>query len=119
MIKQDFEDAFILWLSGAAEMKNEKEIKWNAGRQGVTIEFPTGTPTHAIVRGFECSCHYESIFMDGVIDYAQGWHKNGNLAWKSFFMNGNLHGEYKEWDESGRIIIHRVYDNNRFVKDVI
>lgn len=49
MTQQDLTDAFILWFSGAANMKNEREMWWE-GQQYTTIEFPTNSPTYAILR---------------------------------------------------------------------
>jgi len=66
--QQFFTDAFIFLLSGSAKMKNEKEIHWeNEYGVPITIEFPTQSPTYAIVR---CA--------------------NGNKRW---YLNGKYHRE--------------------------
>ena len=60
MIQQQLDDAFALWLAGAGRMKNEREI-WSEVWDCTTIEFPTKSPTSAIVR------YYFSV-----VSWAQG-----------------------------------------------
>jgi len=81
MNQKDFTDAFIFLFSGVATMKNERELYWeDEYRNSITIEFPTNTPTHAIVR------HY--------------W-GNGNKRWETEYHNGILHGRHLGWYEDG------------------
>ena len=69
MNQQDFTDAFILWLSGAAKMRNEREIEWEAEIYGtVYIEFPTNTPTYATVKRY--------------------WPNTNDLFWCYEYVNG-------------------------------
>jgi len=90
MNQQDFTDAFILFLSGAAEMENEKEIRWkNDWESPITIEFINNSPTQAIVR-------------DGG---GKHWYLNGQRhredgpaiecvdGGKLWFLNGQCHRE--------------------------
>jgi len=67
MQQEEITDFFILWMSGAAKMKNEKEIEFK-GRYGVTftIEFPTDSPRYAIVREYTGNggC-WERYYVDG------------------------------------------------------
>ena len=85
MNQQDFTDAFILFLSGAAEMENEKEIKWKDGSGfPITIEFINNSPTQAIVRGGGAKYWYlngQLCREDGpACEYASGdkyWYING------------------------------------------
>lgn len=59
MIDQNlFNDLFALWLSGSATMMNDVEIKYVIkntliGDLDMTIEFPTLSPTKAIVRRYD------------------------------------------------------------------
>ena len=48
MLKESITNYFILWLSGAVKMYNEREIQLKDPH--LTLEFPTNTPTYAIVR---------------------------------------------------------------------
>ena len=90
MNQQDFTDAFILFLSGAAEMENEKEIKWKDGSGfPITIEFINNSPTQAIVRGGGAKYWYlngQLCREDGpACEYADGT--------KYWYINGQLHRE--------------------------
>jgi len=53
MGQEEITDFFVLWVSGAAKMKNEKEIEFK-GRYGATftIEFPTDSPRYAVIREY-------------------------------------------------------------------
>jgi len=113
MNQQDFTDAFTLLLSGAAEMENEKEIKWKDGSGWpVTIEFLNNSPIQAIVRyggAKEWFLNGKLHREDGpAVEYADGaksWFLNGQLhredgpaieyadGDKDWFLNGQLHRE--------------------------
>jgi len=90
LTQQDLTDAFILFLSGAAEMENDKEIKWEA-EDGwpVTIEFINNSPTQAIVRDSGDKYWYLNGKLhreDGpAIEWADGT--------KSWYLNDQLHRE--------------------------
>ena len=86
MTQQDFIDAFILWLSGAAKMKNEKEIWWeDADQEKITIEFPIGEVDYAIVRGYIGAYTWETEY--------RNYKRNGFS--KSYYSDGKLAAEYK------------------------
>ena len=53
MSQQDFTDAFILYLSGIAEIKNDKEVVTEkVYNTEFTIEFPTSNPEYALMRKY-------------------------------------------------------------------
>ena len=90
MTQQDFTDAFILFLSGAAEMKNKKEIKWkNESGFPITIEFINNSPTQAIVR----DCGDKLWHLNGQFHREDGpaiEHASGAKFW---YLNGQRHRE--------------------------
>ncbi|MFA5024190.1 MAG: hypothetical protein WC523_04500 [Patescibacteria group bacterium] len=109
----------LLYFGFLAPLKNEKEIIWKSEGHTITIEFPTNTPAYAIIRGCESLCRYESIFINGLRGYAQGWYKNGNRAWESYSVDGKLNGTYKEWDEDGKITQHKIYRNDDLEESIV
>ena len=120
MNQQDFTDAFILFLSGAAEMENEKEIKWENERgYPITIEFINNSPTQAIVRDggdklwyINGKLHRED---SPAIKYA-----NGTKFW---YLNGHLHREdgpaieyasgTKEWFLNGQELTREEFNRRK------
>ena len=143
MNQQDFTDAFILFLSGAAEMENEKEIKWkNESGFPITIEFINNSPTQAIVRdGGDKLWHLNGQFHreDGpAVERANGtkyWFLNGHLhredgpaveyasGTKEWFLNGQCHREdgpaieyasgTKEWFLNGQELTREEFNRRK------
>ena len=143
MNQQDFTDAFILFLSGAAEMENEKEIKWkNESGFPITIEFINNSPTQAIVRdGGDKLWHLNGQFHreDGpAVELANGtkyWFLNGHLhredgpaveyasGTKEWFINGQCHREdgpaieyasgTKEWFLNGQELTREEFNRRK------
>ena len=120
MNQQDFTDAFILFLSGAAEMENEKEIKWkNESGFPITIEFINNSPTQAIVRdGGDKLWHLNGQFHreDGpAIEHASGA--------KFWYLNGQRHREdgpavelangTKEWFLNGWYLAEKEFNRRK------
>ena len=88
---QGFTDAFILYLSGAAEMKNEKEM-WHTNdfNEKITIEFPSNTPSHVIIRRYR---------------------DNGNIWWEQIDHpdnSGFLNGTVSKWNYDGKLVTDKV-----------
>ena len=66
---------------------------------------------------------YKEWYKDGVLalrhNYKNGdldgeckdWHNNGKLWMHRFFKEGKLNGEYKEWYNNGKLWIQRNYKN--------
>lgn len=103
MTPQDFTDAFILWFSGAAEMKNEREIWWNGddadaigGR--VSIEFPDNTPSYAIVTA----------------DYNRDG--TGRLWRKAEYRNGLKDGIETCYDDDGEVWLRRKFRKGEHIR---
>jgi antitoxin component YwqK of YwqJK toxin-antitoxin module len=100
MDQEDFTNAFIAKLSGLAEMYNEREMKWNMEcdkrvRNG-TIEFPTNSPTKAIVREYcngviEVYSEYENGKMNGKWIW-YGYGENGIERCNANYKDGRAHG---------------------------
>jgi len=85
MNQQDFTDAFILFLSGAAEMENEKEIRWkNDWESPITIEFINNSPTQAIVRYGRTKFWY----LDGQLHREDGPAVEHADGYKRWYLNG-------------------------------
>ncbi|MFA5024053.1 MAG: hypothetical protein WC523_03815 [Patescibacteria group bacterium] len=115
--QQDFEDAFILWLSNAAKMKNEREIFYkNEFGENITIEFPTNSPTYAIVRGESTNfgpkheVEYRNGFADGKSVY---WYDNGQKCSEKYYKNGILHGKAITWYRDGSPSAEFNYKNGK------
>ncbi|MFA5024164.1 MAG: hypothetical protein WC523_04370 [Patescibacteria group bacterium] len=82
------EDAFILYLSGAAEMKNDREI-WTTNQSGerITIEFVNDSSDNIIVRGFYAngSKRWENKLKPseqvscGLTGISSGWYSDGTI----------------------------------------
>ena len=100
MIQQDFTDAFILWLSGAADMKNEREMWWDFDFIGkATIEFPDNSPKSFIVRQqWGSSRRWEVDCRNGLIE-GNVWWSNGDVQW---WTNDRL-DSYERWRNGKRI----------------
>jgi len=100
MINQDlFNDVFILYLSGAAKMKNAREIELkDKGERNITIEFVNNLVTKAIVRSYydngvkESEREFENGQMHGKYTY---WYEDGFKRWDEDYRNGQLHGKRK------------------------
>ncbi|MFA5024088.1 MAG: hypothetical protein WC523_03990 [Patescibacteria group bacterium] len=95
MTKQDYIDAFTLWLSGAAKMKNDKEIWWkNDYNADITVEFPNKDTGYVIVRSYG---------------------SNGNIEWmQKFVPSGSyLTGIFFRYDMAGQLISKKHYRNGR------
>jgi len=119
-MKQIITDAFILLLSGAAKLKNGKEVecvdKYN---YPITIEFPhcpDVTPNYAIVR----RCYeseqlaYECEYQNGKLHGLSKWYyKSGQLQYEDEYQDGKLHGLSKGYYESGQLRSeHKNQDGN-------
>lgn len=101
MITQEIlNDVFILYLSGAGEYKNKNEMWWklDTDYEKITVEFPTGTPKHAIIRRYY---NMEQIFSEIEI------------------KNSNLDSVFKRWDKEGKIIKEWIFKNNIIQKKKI
>ena len=90
---EEFTNAFILYLSGAADMKNAKEVKWTISRMDITIEFPTNTPEYVIVRryGPHDEIALENEYRNGVLDgysIVEDYFKRVERKYKAGKLNG-------------------------------
>jgi len=108
MTQQDFTNAFIYLLSGSATMKNDKEMEWEDEYGSlITIEFPTNTPTRAIVRKYWKSggrfreVEYRYGLRNG---FHLGWYKNGEKHWEMEYQDGKQKGECLFWGDDGKIL---------------
>jgi antitoxin component YwqK of YwqJK toxin-antitoxin module len=70
--------------------------------------------------------YIECCFHEGkYIGYFTRWHitlTNGiqNKAVEGFFLEGGiLNGEYKEWNISGELICHKVYNNGEIIETIV
>ena len=97
MTQQDFTDAFILWLSGAAKV-NGQEIEWEDKEydRTVHIEFPTNSPTYAVVR----------------------FKHKGRVFWRYEYVNGIMHGHCVGYKRSGELLCEITYDKGNRVEDI-
>jgi len=95
-MKQIITDAFILLLSGAAKLKNGKEVEYvDEHNDPITIEFlgrPNITPNYAIVRGY---------------------YENGQLMYENEYQNGERYGLAKEYCEGGQLHCEREYQKDK------
>jgi len=94
MKQKDFEDVFIIWLSGAAEMKNGNEIYWtDEFDRKVTIQFLIGEVSAAIVRCYreDGSLDWETEYKDGKRNgYSRNWYDTGIQAAEFKYKDGEL-----------------------------
>jgi antitoxin component YwqK of YwqJK toxin-antitoxin module len=105
MNQQDFENAFILLLSGAAEI-SERGIKWQ-DEFGIEcfIKFVDLNPNKAIVTWWykngqkRCEEEYQNGHRHGKYS---GWYENGQKHWEGEWQNGQLHGKRSWWYENGQ-----------------
>ena len=101
---EDFTNTFILWLSGAAKMKNAKEIEFSSVDELTTIEFPDNTPTKAIVR------EYRGSTLDLYSEYSDG-QRNGKWIWygdygihcETNYKDGQPDGKWIWYNEVGKV----------------
>ncbi|MFA5024089.1 MAG: hypothetical protein WC523_03995 [Patescibacteria group bacterium] len=93
--KEDIEGIFILWLSGIAKMKDDKEIVCDIdGVEYATFEFPTKSPNYVICRAY---------------------YRDGKKRWEYEYRDGLQHGWAKGWDMSGRKWYKYKYKDGRTV----
>jgi len=115
-----FNDVFVLYLSGAAKMYNDKEIECK-DKYGcdITIEFPILSPTYAIVRRYwkNGNKRQEEEYRNGKQHGKDtGWYMGGNKMWEFEYKNNKLHGKVLAWYKNGKIDIKRVYKNGVMIK---
>ena len=127
MEKQEILDAFTLYFSGAAEMKNEKEMKWKELGADITIEFPTHSPKLAVTRyyssdskNFYREMTYKNYkYLTGICCDIKGrkcsedivkkynttktfWYKNGKKEEEvTTNKKGNIIGKFINWHKNG------------------
>jgi antitoxin component YwqK of YwqJK toxin-antitoxin module len=95
MNQQDFENAFILLLSGAVEI-SEKGVKWEDEYSECFIKFTDLNPNKAVVTW---------------------WHKNGQVWCEAEYQNGRLHGKNLGWYENGQSRWEEEYQNGARIKE--
>ena len=98
MTQQDYVDAFILWFSGAGNMKSEREMWFDSTQYtNVTVEFPTNTTTHHITRKYRHegnhSLHWEVECMEGVYTKGDWWG----------------HSDIRYYDRDGKVTMYMVW----------
>ena len=93
--QEDFINAFILMMSGAADWYNEKEIKYNNDKEKwaiTTIQFSTNSPTVVKVNyyyKFNDVLARTENYVDGLLEGDNiGWYSNGLLWWESVYRAG-------------------------------
>ncbi|MFA5024210.1 MAG: hypothetical protein WC523_04600 [Patescibacteria group bacterium] len=92
--EQEFKDFFALFLSGAGEMKNEKEMWVDCVEYGkITIEYPDGAPSFAVVRHYDLYSNVHLEWKDKFVDckrhgVCEGYFLNGVVDWQETWNNG-------------------------------
>ncbi|MFA5024182.1 MAG: hypothetical protein WC523_04460 [Patescibacteria group bacterium] len=87
MTKQEIEDAFILWLSGATEMKDEKEFWYidednDTLNKKITLSFPYSTASYCIIRGYRQKSkkiYMHQIYRDGILHITTCYRFDGSI----------------------------------------
>ena len=91
---EEMTNVFLLWLSGIVDMKNEKEIWWEDERdEKITLEFPTGSASYVIMRGFYFSgaLFWETEWRNGKRDgYSKTWYPDGTFGVEYTYKDGEL-----------------------------
>lgn len=64
---------------------------------------------------------YEMEFNEnGALDgQYKNWDENGRLFQISTHSNGKKHGDFKRWDAQNNLIIHEVYENDSLTKILV
>lgn len=96
---QMFADAFILWLSGAAELKGEREVvAYSNSKYTETVEFVFDSPAKLVVyRGY--------------------MKETGKKKWEVEYVNGVREGTYCLWDNNS-MVSNSMWHNGEWVKDI-
>jgi antitoxin component YwqK of YwqJK toxin-antitoxin module len=121
MTQQDFNDAFILLLSGSAKLNQYGEIEWK-GKCGdfYYISFPSKTPTKVVVARYWSNGKLNSTteFQNGI---PHGTHTRYYFNGKKFkqfsYQNGKLHGLSSEWSEKGNKYWENEYQNGELINN--
>jgi hypothetical protein len=123
--QQTLIDAFILKLSGAAELYNDQEIKWHIGdtmemphESNCTIEFPTNSPAYAIVRTYHSNgrLHRWVEYRNGAVDGKyKAWHDNGQPECDVDYSDNKRHGVAQGWHVTGNLYYRNVFRDDVFV----
>ena len=102
MTTQDFTDAFILMLSGAAEWYNEREIKWisTKGYGPITIEFVDNNPLHHVTR-----CYRSDRSKEWEVESFNGCYTHGSQWWRN--------GDIRHWNSLGELTARMSYRNGK------
>ena len=119
-MKQIIADAFILLFSGAARLKNGKEVEYvDEYNKPITIEFPccpNVTPNCAIVRWYyeNGQLEYKKEYQNGKLHgFSEYYYENGQLSSKYKYQNDELHGLLKGYYESGQLKFEHEYQNGK------
>ena len=144
MTQQDFNDAFVLLLSGAAKLNKHGEVEWpDENGYLVCVAFPYQSPTHAFFRRYDGDLlwtereylnykmtgnyigqdkntklweqGYENGLLNGKSTY---WYQNGNKRWEAYYKDGELHGQYCSYRENGKPRLIRNYENGQLIKTI-
>jgi len=97
--KEVLNNAFVLYLSGAAEFRKKNEMWWQMDDDydKITIEFVSDSPSpsHVIIRRY---------------------YTNENLYTEAELVDGKFDGFFHKWDGSGRLIKSWTFKNNVVVE---
>ena len=96
MKADDIMDIFLLWMAGVYPIQNGKESLLGQDQFGdITIEFPTGTPTFAVVReqAEEVGRGHRRVYITADFHNGKMAHRiakfgNGKLHWEEVWENG-------------------------------
>ena len=105
MTQQDFNNAFILLLSGAAKLNQHGELEWKSKHGDFYyISFPTQTPAKAVVRYYWCGggLYREDEYQDGKLHgKCTAYYFDGTIYKERHYKNGKQHGKEVSWTYNG------------------
>ena len=118
---EDLQEAFILLLSGAAEMKNKNEMWWTDKlKRRITLEFVDGSYDHNIVRNYYNNkrIHWQNEFQNDELTCSDGWYYEKCHWWHEEYKGNKKNGRCTAWGPRGGLLSDEEWRNGVLIKDI-